>query len=535
MTLQEFLAIYTVSDPAGGRLLKVSTTGGVDDPENYMTISDPAGGRALKVSLAGGGGGVPTTRTLTINGVSYDLSADRSWTVAAGAVNWSETFSSATQATSQWTPNNAAANVNAAITPKGNGSIVAQIPDGTTVGGDARGQFAVDFQRSRTNANQVASANASGIFNAYQSRNASPGAFIGGGGQHTITANPTGGNDVIVGGLANSILSGNGPHFLGGGILNTIFSFVQDSVLVGGRNNGVGGTACVLGGGNGNNLGGSGGVLGGGYTNTSSGSYGFLGGGQSNLVSGQWAIVVGGTQNQATANYAVSVGGFQNLATAVNSAIGGGDRNTASGQNSVIPGGGDHIASGTYSTISGGWASRATAQYSTVKGGVLASASLYGQQVFAAGRFGGVGVFGDAQAHELIWRREITGSVQTELFLDGASVRAILPGTNSIWQGIVDISAICTNAGGGSTVVGEVEATSYKVTIKRIGTNTVLVGTVQEIGTTNADASMATGVFTIDNDDTNESLRIQYTPPTTADATTVIRVLATFRGTQIQY
>lgn len=29
-------------------------------------------------------GYVPTTRTLTINGVTYDLSADRSWTVTAG-------------------------------------------------------------------------------------------------------------------------------------------------------------------------------------------------------------------------------------------------------------------------------------------------------------------------------------------------------------------------------------------------------------------------------------------------------------------
>jgi hypothetical protein len=29
-------------------------------------------------------GGVPTTRTLTINGTSYDLSADRSWTIVAG-------------------------------------------------------------------------------------------------------------------------------------------------------------------------------------------------------------------------------------------------------------------------------------------------------------------------------------------------------------------------------------------------------------------------------------------------------------------
>ena len=32
-------------------------------------------------------GGVPTSRTLTINGTSYDLSADRSWTIAAGGTS----------------------------------------------------------------------------------------------------------------------------------------------------------------------------------------------------------------------------------------------------------------------------------------------------------------------------------------------------------------------------------------------------------------------------------------------------------------
>lgn len=31
---------------------------------------------------------VPTSRTITINGVTYDLSSDRSWTIAASSVNW---------------------------------------------------------------------------------------------------------------------------------------------------------------------------------------------------------------------------------------------------------------------------------------------------------------------------------------------------------------------------------------------------------------------------------------------------------------
>ena len=48
-------------------------------------------------------------------------------------------------------------NSNIAIVPNGTGAIVASIPDGTTVGGNARGQYAVDLQRVRYNANQVAS------------------------------------------------------------------------------------------------------------------------------------------------------------------------------------------------------------------------------------------------------------------------------------------------------------------------------------------------------------------------------------------
>jgi hypothetical protein len=110
-----------------------------------------------------------------------------------------------------------------------------------------------------------------------------------------------------------------------------------------------------------------------------------------------------------------------------------------------------------------------------------------------------------------------------------------LPTTNSVWHGTIQIVAICTNAGGGTTIVGDVAAASYLTTIKRIGVNTALVGGVQQIGVTNANASMSTSVFTIDANNTNESLRIQFTPPATANATTEIRVVATFRSTQIKY
>lgn len=55
MTLKDFLNIFTVSDPQGGRRLKVTTDGGVDILNDALTLSDPNGGRAIKVQIEEGG------------------------------------------------------------------------------------------------------------------------------------------------------------------------------------------------------------------------------------------------------------------------------------------------------------------------------------------------------------------------------------------------------------------------------------------------------------------------------------------------
>jgi hypothetical protein len=55
------------------------------------------------------------------------------------------------------TPVTATTNADFAIKPKGNGAILAAIPDNTTAGGNKRGANAVDLQTDRSNANQVAS------------------------------------------------------------------------------------------------------------------------------------------------------------------------------------------------------------------------------------------------------------------------------------------------------------------------------------------------------------------------------------------
>jgi hypothetical protein len=373
--------------------------------------------------------------------------------------------------------------------------------------------------------------------------------FVGGG-----LSNTAGGNyDVVCGGQSNSVTdTNNGSHrFVGAGSSNSMGQQCLYSIIVGGqgstifgRNNFIGGgashgmtsaTYTVIVGGQSNSVGGAGAshqFIGGGQSNTVNVTYATIGGGFSNSVVGSIGFVGGGRNNSSSGTLSAIAGGSGSIASNIYSFVGGGERNLSSNTASFVGGGSLNTGSGAFSTIGGGSGSIASGTYSIITGGNQGSATLYGQQAHASGRFA---TTGDAQAHELIWRSLVTGTSPTELFLDGSSTRAILPTTNTIWRGVVDIAAVCTNAGGGTTVVGDVAAGSYEVTIKRLNTSTTLVGTVQIIGTLDTDASMSTANFTIGADDTNEALIIIYIPPATADGTTTFRVVATFRGLQIQY
>jgi hypothetical protein len=510
LTFGDFLSIFTTNDASGGRAIKATFDSGIDDIENYLTKSDPAGGRAIKVVNVG---------------------------APLGPQFWTEAYTATTQATSSWTPTGAATNINAAIIPKGTGAILAQIPDGAITGGNARGVNAVDFQRARPyGANRVATGERSFIGNGENNSVSGRNSAVLSGDNNGVSGN----NSAVVTGTTNTIAGADCRSFIGGGNLNSITSFPGSVGIVSGQ------------------------------TNTSNANYAFIGGGQSNTASGQWSSVIGGQNNTASQNYAIA-GGSNCTASGSSSVALGGSCSTNSecgiaiGRNCTANGPGQRgiVAMGNYSSAGtdGGVAigmncsstnfyavalgnSGASGDSSFAAGRSTASgansfavgretvSNLHGQFSHSSGRFS---ANGDAQAHELIWRNAITGTATTELFLDGSSAAAILPSTNAIWHGVIDVAAVCTAAGDGSTAVGAVEASSFKVTIKRIGTTTSLVGTVQEIGTVNADASMATSVVTIDNNDTNESLRIQFTPPGTAGSTTVIRVVATFRGLQIQY
>lgn len=404
---------------------------------------------------------------------------------------------------------------------------------------------------------------------------------ISGGGNNTTGRNNTtiGGGDsnyveglvgTVAGGSSNSVSFNANYGAIGGGQSNTASG--QWSTVAGGKQNTASNSYATVVGGNNNSVVGQFGFVGGGTGNYAAFTCDTIGGGESNVLGGQnnsnHRFIGGGQRNTINAEQTVGAticGGIGNtiyFGSAGAIICGGGyagypGGNFLSGSNSAIVGGqANRIGNGygnyaTYAFIGGGGGNiidtnanasvisggdnnivRANVVGATITGGVRGAASLYCQQVHASGQFS---ANGDAQAHELIWRNAITGTTTTELFLDGAAVRAILPATNTVWKGIINIAAVCTNAGGGTTVVGDVAAIDYTVTVKRIAGNTVLVAAAANISPLDTDPSMATSAFVIAADNVNEALTISYTPPATADATTVIRVVATFRGLQIQY
>lgn len=84
-------------------------------------------------------------------------------------MQWGRLFgSTTTQETNYFAANSTGTNVNVGIVPKGTGAIVADIPDATSAGGNARGLQALDLQFNRSAATEVASGTESAIISGQQ-------------------------------------------------------------------------------------------------------------------------------------------------------------------------------------------------------------------------------------------------------------------------------------------------------------------------------------------------------------------------------
>jgi hypothetical protein len=158
-----------------------------------------------------------------------------------------------------------------AIVPKNDGALLAQVPDGTSAGGNKRGRLSVDWQTERASADQVASGNISVISGGQENKASGVYSFVGGGLKNTASTSTA----IVVGGNEN-IASGS-ASFVGGGAYNEAQAL--DTFVGGGFFNWANGTyASTVGG----------------YFNTASGAYSFIGGGVSNAADSSYSVISGG-------------------------------------------------------------------------------------------------------------------------------------------------------------------------------------------------------------------------------------------------
>lgn len=262
-----------------------------------------------------------------------------------------------------------------AIVPKGNGAILADIPDNTTAGGNKRGTRAVDLQMERTNANQVASGGWS--FVAGRNNRAS-----------TDYANALGAENIATGSLGSFacgyLSSATGSFSTAHGYLNTA-SGNDGSVAIGYQNTASGQSSVSLG-----NL------------NTASGGFSFA----------------GGNGSSATGAYGFAFGYYTTAVGAYSYAIG----RSASATNESYAFGWAVNASGQYSTALGA-STVASGQHSTAMGLFSSTLGIYGRQTYASGV---EAVVGDSQASKFVLRERTTNASATALTTNSSS-----PSTNN--------------------------------------------------------------------------------------------------------
>lgn len=225
------------------------------------------------------------------------------------------------------------AGVSIGLVPLGTGALIGAFPDGTAVGGDTRGDYAVDWQLLRSTSDQVAGAQCS---------------TIGGGRQNTIMIDSN--CSTISGGIGNSVNTSAGftaeNNFIGGGLSNGIFAAsvnAPNNIICGGQGNFITDAynAAMVGSQGGSILSNNGAFIGGGYANNINGvgdNCVITGGSTNNIVGGGYknGILCGYQNTIANSSYSAVVGGLINSLNTSGSCIVGGQQNTVTNSNNCI-------------------------------------------------------------------------------------------------------------------------------------------------------------------------------------------------------
>jgi hypothetical protein len=397
--------------------------------------------------------------------------------------------------------------IDVALVAKGTGATLAQVPDGTTAGGNKRGTQATDWQKTRTSASQVASGSYATVAGGYNNTASGLGATVAGG--------------------RNNSASGTYAT-VAGGYLN---------ISSGGR--------AAIGGGQGNNASVNYASIGGGLSNTASSTYSFVGGGQSNEAkTNTHATCAGGYLNDATGQYSSICGGYRNTASGQFSFVGSGNQCTATGSTSAVVGGQQNSASSTFAFVGGGISNTASNAYATVVGGSSNTASsqfsfvsggrrgttrsIEGNHVFPACSIPITNAQGVTQSALLLLGRETTDATTTVLASNASAAsttnQVILP-NNSAYSFTGEVIAGVTAAGDTArwTIDGAIKRGANAASTAMVGTPTVTM--------THNDAGAAAWTVAVTADTTNGGVKIEVT----GAAATTIRWVCKINTTEMTY
>lgn len=338
------------------------------------------------------------------------------------------------------------------LDPNGEGPIQAQVTDSALTGGNARGDFATDWQRTRTITNQVASGDYSTIGGGRNNRAAGGSSVIAGGNLNIVNAP----NSAVLGGTQNQANATASFSVVGGGAVNHILGSL-DAGILGGRLNLIqsASTASAIGGGNGNEITGSThAVISGGEDNLISGSYySTIAGGEAGVISSsEYAQIVGGSSNRIESNSVWSsiIGGDDNLIrnTSVRSLIiGGGDNEIDGGTQNGILGSFSSTTTGIRAFVIGGISSQATARH-TIAQGDWAHANHPTEVAFGGSPFGwGLGA---AQRSHVVWAGTTQNATALNLGLGNSASEEFLVQQNTMYTFHISVAARAVDGGLGA-------------------------------------------------------------------------------------
>jgi hypothetical protein len=460
------------------------------------------------------------------------------------------------------------------VSPAGTGALQAQATTSSTVGGNARGANAVDWQTARSSASQVANGTLSFIgggygntasqYNStvvggYQNNVSQVASFIGAGSSNTAS----GSYGAIVSGVGNT--TAGYMNFIGGGFTNSGTSGSAVTTQSGTMN---GTTAVTLSGSNANiktgqlvtgtsiasdtyvsgisgtsltlskNASGSStstlsfftphGVVVGGGNNQATGSYSFIGGGgdagtaaNRNVASGDWSFVGGGIRNQATGYGSVIVGGGGYAGVVI--------QNNSTGSSSFIGAGFGNNNSAFAGFLGAGYGNTVNSQYGVISGGSFGSTrSIAGYQAFPANNTPISQSTGITQAGLLVLAVQTTDATATVLRSDSSAAsttnQVILP-NNAAYHFKGSVIANVTGAANGA-------AWSFEGAIMR-GANaasTVLINT-PSINRIAASSGATAWTIALTADTTNGGLTVTAT----GAAATTIRWVAKLETTEVTF